>query len=317
MTLLVTGAMGHVGFELVARLAPHRAVLGQYNVRFRDAEAQERAPAARWSACDLTDPIALDRLCRDHAVSDCIHLAAVSNEALAKPDPMHAFHVNAGATVNLLEAARRLGWRRFINCSTGSVFRDADPDKVIPEDYAVDADTIYGATKACGELMTTAFRAQYGLDVVSIRLSRVYGPPIREATVGRGLIPAILIGAMQGELRGELPYGNFQGGFTHIDDVLEGLVAILGAEKLRHAAYNLGPPRNYTIAELVDLVRKLVPDTDIAISFGSASDTTVRSGRGPFAVTRLTADTGFTARIELQEGVTSYHRWLMGRLSLA
>jgi len=171
MALLVTGAMGHVGFEVVRRLAPDRKVLGHYHRTFRPGDAEALGPNVTWLRCDLTDAEAVDRLCEDHAVEACIHLAAIANEALARPDPVTAFRVNAGAVVNLLDAARRHDRRRFINGSTGSVFKAGDHEQDIMESQPVDADSVYGSTKACGELMTTAFRAQYFVpNITSARL---------------------------------------------------------------------------------------------------------------------------------------------------
>jgi UDP-glucuronate 4-epimerase len=310
MTLLVTGAMGHVGFEIMRRLARERPVLGQYHRTFRSQDADAIGPDARWVSCDLTDPQAVESLCHDHHIVSCIHLAAIANESVASPDPVTAFRVNAGATVSLLDAARRHGWRRFLNCSTGSVFKSVDPERDVLEGRPVDADSIYGSTKGCGEAMTTAFRAQYGIDAASVRLSRIYGPPIKAGATARGPIPAILIGALKNEPRQDESGGDFRAGFTYIDDVVDGLIAAIDAPRLNHATYHLAPPYNSTISEVVELVRALVPGSDIEIGPGTGLWGQFAAMRGPMSSERFLADTGFQPRFSLKEGLAAYANWL-------
>jgi nucleoside-diphosphate-sugar epimerase len=73
--------------------------------------------------CDLADTQAVRALADAHRVDACIHAAAVSNEAYARPAPLLAVAGNVGATANLLESARTKSWRRFLLISTGSVFQ--------------------------------------------------------------------------------------------------------------------------------------------------------------------------------------------------
>jgi nucleoside-diphosphate-sugar epimerase len=310
MTLLVTGAMGHVGYELARRAAPHRRLIAQYNKTFRPVDAEALGPNVTWVACDLTDAGAVERLCGDHGVDACVHLAAVANDMYARPDPAAAFRTNVGAVVNLLDTARRGNWRRLIYCSTGSVFKNVDPARTITEGQPVDTDEIYGSTKACGEVMTTAFRAQYGLDAATVRISRIYGPPITECSIARGAIPSILIGALKGEPRHDPSGGDSHAGFTYIDDVTDGLLAAVAVPKLNHAIYHLAPPRNYAISEIAEAVRALVPG--IAVEVGPGLEPWDRSApmRGPMDSARFTADTGFRTRFSLVDGLKAYADWL-------
>jgi nucleoside-diphosphate-sugar epimerase len=316
MTLLVTGAMGHVGLEIVRKLAPHRKVLGHYNRTFRPRDAEELGPNVTWLSCDLTDREAVDRLCEDLEVDACIHLAAIANEAFARPDPAAAFRVNVGAVVNLLDAARRHGWRRFVNCSTGSVFKTVDPEREIMESRSVDAESIYGSTKGCAELMTTAFRAQYSISAASVRLSRIYGPPVKDGSIARGLIPEILINAMKRKPRHDASGGDFQGGFTYIEDVVDGLIAAVDAPEFNFAAYHLAPPRNYSVFEIAEVVRALVPGADIEIGPGTEPWDRFTPMRGRMNGERFFADTGFRTRFSLKQGLAAYHAWLRRELDI-
>jgi len=133
---------------------------------------------------------------------------------------------------------------------------------------------------------------------------------LKEATVGRGPIPQILIGAMMRQPRRDTSGRDFRGGFTYIDDAVDGLIAALDAPKLNHAVYHLAPLRNYPVSEIAEVVRSLVPGADIEIGPGSEPWGRSSPVRGPMNGARFLADTGFRARFSLREGLASYFAWL-------
>src|SRR6266511_5192039 len=125
MALLVTGAMGHVGLEVVRQAATAgEAIVAQYRTTFRQADVNGLAGDVQWVSCDLSAPAEVEALCREHSIDGCIHSAAVSNEKYARPQPLPTIQSNVGATANLLDLARRFDWKRFLFVSTGSVFQN-------------------------------------------------------------------------------------------------------------------------------------------------------------------------------------------------
>ena len=149
MTLLVTGAMGHVGYEIARQaVAQGLEVLALYRDELREADALALGPNVKWLACELTDAGAVRNLAEKHQIDACIHAAAISNEAYARPNPLDAISGNVGATANLLDAARVAQWRRFVLVSTGSVFQKrADMVSPIFEDATPEPANIYSTTK--------------------------------------------------------------------------------------------------------------------------------------------------------------------------
>ena len=136
MALLVTGAMGHVGLEVVRQaLAAGLTVVGQYRSAFDPRAARALQGDVTWVASDLSDPGAVAALCAAHPIDACIHSAAISNEKYARPQPLAAVNSNVGVTASLLEMARQQTWRRFLFVSTGSVFQNSsDVTRPILED---------------------------------------------------------------------------------------------------------------------------------------------------------------------------------------
>ncbi len=306
MTLLVTGATGHVGGAIV-RLAVAR---GLDVVALHRGAVPAPQPRVTWTRCDLADPASVRILAATHRIERCIHAAAISNEAYAKPDPLGAIATNVGATATLLEAARAHGWRRFVHVGTGSVFqRRADKTAPIDEDQPPEVTNVYGTTKLGAELATRMYRAEYGVSAATVRISWVYGPPVISDQATRGPIPSYLLRALRGQPIRE-GGADFAASFTYVDDAAAGLLSAVTAPTLSSDTYHLGHGVNFTAAQAADAVRAAVPNAVIALTGGTEPWTRYTGLRGPLAGERLRVDTGWTPGFSLEAGVRAYADWM-------
>ncbi len=312
--LLVTGAMGHVGYE-VARQATERGipVVGQYMNTFRQADAEALGAGVTWARCDLADPFAMTMLAAEHDIEGCIHTAAVPNDVLAIPRPLTAFQSNVAATALMLETARRLGWRRFVYVSTGSVFQVL-PDAVtpVPEDLEPTPRSLYAVTKRSAEMLVAVYARTYGLSAATARISWIYGPPLvpPDFDAPRGPIPEFLRRALRGEAIEDESGGDFAASFTYVPDCAAGLLALWQAQGLSHDTYHLGSGRNHTTFEVAEAVRQAVPGASLAVGAGTApwSDSTVM--RGPLSCARMAEEFGFRPAHDLARGVAAFADWM-------
>jgi nucleoside-diphosphate-sugar epimerase len=310
VAVLVTGATGHVGRWVAQRAAAAGLdVVATRRAAF-DPAGEAPGKGVVWAECALDDAAAVDRLAASHPIDACIHLAAVSNEAYARPQPLLAYQANVTATANLLDAARRRGWRRFVQVSTGSVFQDVDATTPILEDAPPSPANIYATTKRCAELLTLMYRSQFELSAAVVRISWVYGPPVATDSPARGPIPAFLRTALQGKPRRDPGGADFAASFTYVADVADGLLAAARAERLNHAVYHLGAGVNFTAGQVAAAVRAAVPGAAIELGPGTEPWTTYTRMRGPLAGGRFRADTGYSVGHTLEAGIAAYADWM-------
>lgn len=314
MAILITGGMGHVGYETVRQaLAAGYDVIAQYRNVFREADANALRGPVTWVRSDLAVPAEVAALIEGYALDGCIHTAAVPNDQVARVDPVGAVDANIGAVCRLLDAARRQGWRRFLYTSTGSVFQNAiDPATPILEDAPPKATNTYSTTKLAGELLTSLYRSQFGVPAATIRISWVFGPPLvpRVRENPRGPIPLFLKLALAGKPVREPSGADFAASYTYVADVAAGLLAAYRAQALAHDIYHLGSGRNITMDEVAAAVRAAVPGVDIEVGPGTAPWTDHTKMRGPLAGPRLLEDSGFAPGHSLEASVAAFAGWM-------
>ncbi len=314
MKLLVTGATGQVGRELVRQAAEQGHGVTAVSRSAKPENGSHSQANVRWVACDLSDPAAVGQLADKHPIDCCIHGAAVSNEAYARPDPLGAINSNVLATANLLETARVRNWRRMLLIGTGSVFQCrralATP---IREDETPVPQNIYSTTKFNAEMLMRMYRSEFDLSAATVRISWVYGPPVVADAPTRGPVPSFLLRAMRGIAIKE-PGGDFAASFTFVGDVAAGLLAAIAAEQLNHDIYHLGPGRNFSAHDVADAVRAAVPAAKIELSAGTQPWTTYTAMRAPLVGERLFVDTGFALQYSLSQGIAAYADWMRANL---
>jgi len=107
MSMLVTGAMGHIGLATV-RAASNAGlrVVAQYHHSFDAEAAAAMGHLVSWVKCDLADRFETGLLAAREDIEGCIHTAALPNDKAARPFPLRAFDTNVGSVQLLLEAAR-------------------------------------------------------------------------------------------------------------------------------------------------------------------------------------------------------------------
>jgi nucleoside-diphosphate-sugar epimerase len=167
-TILVTGALGQIGAELVPAL---RARHGVDNVIATDLKVQPPSRAAAiapYGHLDCTEPHQLHEAVRRYDVGTIYHLAALLS-ASAEAAPQLAWSVNMNGLYNVLEVARGYGCQVFFPSSIGA-FGPTTPRDATPQVTVQRPTTIYGVTKVAGELLCDYYASRFGIDTRGLRL---------------------------------------------------------------------------------------------------------------------------------------------------
>ena len=314
MALLITGAMGHVGYETAKQaVAQGIPVIAQYLSTFRNDDAEALGPTVTWVKCDLSNPFEVATMAAMHDIDGCIHPAAIPNDKMGLPQPMRTFDSNIAAVQLLLETARQHNWRRFVTVSTGAVYQGwKDKEMPIPETENPTPKTLYGSTKRCAEILTNMYANMYDVSAVSVRISWVFGPPLVPAVFDgpRGPVPEYLKQALAtGKCHVETG-GDFAASFTYVTDCALGLLEVYKADKLSHTEYNLGSGENYTTSRVFDAIAAAVPDADVSVGGGVEPWTDYTVLRGPLSCERMKEDFNFTPTFTLESAIADFADWM-------
>jgi nucleoside-diphosphate-sugar epimerase len=164
--ILVTGAAGQVGTELVPAL---REVYGEESVLATDVKDPGGGPLldGRFEVLDCLDTAALAAAITRHRPDTIYHLAALLS-ATAERKPQLAYEINMGTLMNVLEAAREHACAVFTPSSIGA-FGPTTPRDPAPQDTIQRPTTMYGVTKVAGELLCDYYHTRFGVDTRGLR----------------------------------------------------------------------------------------------------------------------------------------------------
>ena len=219
--------------------------------------------------------------------------------------PRSAFEVNVRGTFNVLEACVSNKIKRLVYSSSASVYGDA-VEEPMTEDHPFNNKNFYGATKICGEAMARSFHYRYGLDFVGLRYMNVYGP--RQDY--RGAYIAVIMKMLDAIDNGEGPTilgdGSEAFDFVAVADCGRANVCAMKAETTDRF-YNVGTGKRTSLKQLAEMVIELT-GCKHPIKYAPRSQATlVRNRIG--SAKRATTEIGFTAKVELQEGLARLIAW--------
>jgi len=166
--VLVTGAAGQIGSELVSAL---RDKHGGKNVVATDLvvkSVEGMLSTGPSEEVDVTEIRKLREVITNFDISTIYHLAAILSAAGEK-NPQAAWEVNMKGLQNILDLSRELNIERVFWPSSIAVFGAGAPRVKTPQDACMIPSTIYGITKVTGEMYCNYYHERYGVDVRSIR----------------------------------------------------------------------------------------------------------------------------------------------------
>ncbi len=168
--ILVIGANGQIGSVLTEAL---RAAFGTNNVIATDIR-QVDGHDGPFELLNVLDRQAMGEIINRHGITQIYHLAAILS-AKGEQNPLQTWDINMGGLFNVFEVARESGISKVFFPSSIAVFGADIPRQMTPQNAILKPTTVYGMSKASGELWSQYYFQKYGLDVRSLRYPGVIG----------------------------------------------------------------------------------------------------------------------------------------------
>jgi UDP-glucuronate 4-epimerase len=292
MNVLLTGAAGLIGMALRPLLAArgHRVV----PIDITDFGRGD----ASLGIVPLDDRSTLDALVAAEAIDAIIHCGAISGPMLAKGEPLKLVAANIDGTAQLLDIARLAAMRRFVFCSSISVYGNVGPGR-ITEATALKPASLYGATKVACEQLIQGMRIEYGLSGVSVRIGRVYGP-YRRANCH---LKTMLLDAAAGRETVIPCDPGFVYHYVYAQDVATAIITALETPSLPNGEYNVGSGQATTMPEIVTLACAAMPEIRVRLVAGADDVPDIQT---EFDCSLITRELGWLPRFDIGAGVLVY-----------
>ena len=255
MRIIVTGGAGFIGSHLCERLLKEGnevLVLDNFVTGDRkNTDILARHAGFRLIETDICEPVTED-LSSFEAI---YHLASPASPVDYREIPLQTLWVNAAGTKNMLDLAARSGMKILL-ASTSEIYGDPleHPQK---ETYFGNVNTLgerscYDEGKRFAESMAVNYRKQFGIPMKIARIFNTYGPRMRKHD-GR-VIPEFITRALEGEPLQVHGDGGQTRSFCYVDDMINGLTALMNSPENFTGPVNIGNPEEVTIRQLAEKI---------------------------------------------------------------
>lgn len=334
-TVLVTGAAGFIGSNLVKRLFRDYkdikvvgidSVTDYYDVNIKYERLKEIESLNRdWTfvKASIADRDVVNDLFDKYHFSVVVNLAAQAGVRYSITNPDAYIESNLIGFYNILEACRHHEVEHLVYASSSSVYGSNKKVPYSTDDKVDNPVSLYAATKKSNELMAHAYSKLYNIPSTGLRFFTVYGPAGRPDMAYFGFTDKLV----KGETIKIFNYGNCKRDFTYVDDIVEGVVRVMqhapekktGEDGLPippYKVYNIGNNHPENLLEFVNILQEelvragvLPPDYD----FDAHKELVpMQPGDVPITyadTTPLEQDFGFKPNTPLREGLRRFSEW--------
>lgn len=346
MKVLVTGAAGFIGSNLVERLLNTESqieivnldsVNDYYDVSIKEYRLNRLEQlAAQHPDCkytfvkgNLADRALIDQLFAEHDFEIVVNLAAQAGVRYSITNPDAYIESNLIGFYNILEACRhsydngRRGVQHLVYASSSSVYGSNKKVPYSTDDKVDNPVSLYAATKKSNELLAHSYSKLYNIPSTGLRFFTVYGPAGRPDMAYFGFTNKL----RKGETIEIFNYGNCKRDFTYVDDIVEGVQRVMhhapqrrvgedGLPEPPYAVYNIGNSSPENLLDFVDILQQeliragvLPADYDF-----EAHKRLVPMQPGDVPVTyadttALERDLGFRPHTPLRTGLRAFAEW--------
>ena len=334
-TILVTGAAGFIGANLVKRLLTDfenvkvvgiDSITDYYDVnlkyeRLKDIESLSKD----WTFIhgSIADKTLIEKVFSENKIDVVVNLAAQAGVRYSITNPDSYIESNLIGFYNILEACRHHPVEHLIYASSSSVYGNNEKIPYSTDDKVDNPISLYAATKKSNELMAHAYSKLYNIPSTGLRFFTVYGPAGRPDMAYFGFTDKLV----KGDSIKIFNYGNCKRDFTYVDDIVEGVVRVMqhapeksnGADGLPippYKVYNIGNNQPENLLDFVQILQEELVRAGVLPSdydFESHKELVpMQPGDVPITyadTTPLEQDFGFKPSTPLREGLRRFAEW--------
>ena len=291
--ILITGSSGLVGAPLVTKLLNKSNLIVGIDpvINSECNENYKHISIPLNSVEDVTN------LLEKYDITKIIHTGGISGPMLANENPNIIIENNIFFTMYLIEAARIYKKiNRFIFCSSISAYGElAESDTT--EDYRFAPENLYGATKASCDLLLKKYYENYNMDIISLRLSTIYGHRRSTSCFINDIINS---GIKNKEIT--LPFkSNFCWPYVYVDDVVSCIEKCLFHKKEHFYDYNISGPDFPSYQKIFNEISRYIDNLQVSFSnHNSISD------RKLFSLKKVKMDIDWEPKYSIEKGIKDY-----------
>jgi nucleoside-diphosphate-sugar epimerase len=310
MNILVTGGLGLIGHNVVARLEKDHEVsiidnrttygiVPQSEVDYLMSERLKKIQTQKIYSASIESAATVDYVVEQNAVDVIVHMASFPRQKVVNADPAAGADVMMRGLINLLESAKKHRIERFVYISSSMVYGDFE-DQVLEDDQCQPQGQ-YGIMKLAGEWLVKDYARRCGFEYVIIRPSAVYGPlDVEDRVVAKFMLAA---------MRGQTLKVNGAGetlDFTYVDDAADGIAAAATRIMARNSTYNITKSHSVSLLEAAEMIVKIVGSGKIEVRDRDADF----PSRGALNIDRARTILGFDPKVDVEQGFHEYYKWL-------
>jgi UDP-glucose 4-epimerase len=317
MSTMVIGGNGYVGSHVLRELAHRGEEPICYDVAPASPLLTDVSQKIKMVPGDVLNITELIRTIKEFDVDRIVLLASLVTFA-SQRNPVKAYHLNIGSTLNVLEAARVIPLKRIVYASSLAVYGRTPENDPIPENTPRLPVSLYGSTKVFCEDLGTAYHQNYGIDFCAVRFPGMWGP-------GQGLIMggkstiygsgkfAELVEKPARREKAVLPGIRQKYELLYIKDARDLVSRLLMAETLNHRVYNAGNESMCSLQEMANLLKQFLPGAEIEfqedIRFPEGYDFAMPCGNY-LDISRAKQELGYSPRFKPPEALRDYLSFL-------
>jgi nucleoside-diphosphate-sugar epimerase len=257
MKYLITGGAGFIGSNIARRL-----IAEGERVRIIDNFSSGR----KENIADLQGKVELiDGDIRDYwtvvkavdGIDYVLHQAALPSVPRSVENPLTSNAVNIDGTLNVLEAARYAGVKKFVIASSSSVYGESAE---LPKHELMQPSPLspYAVTKLTCEYYCLVYWRLYQFPTVALRYFNIFGPHQDPASQYSAVIPKFITSLLKGEPPVVFGDGEQSRDFTYIDNCVQANILAATREDIVGDAFNVACAGQFTLNQLLDELRKII-----------------------------------------------------------